>query len=120
MIQEDNVIGFEAAGAGVWEVFGTIVVNGVVGYADSHQYESWRGYSAARAALCAAAMIEEINLPDKRRASGSETSASNSSEAFSDGGFFVIPERREVRLIEKNHASGGVTAKERARRLEMV
>jgi nucleoside phosphorylase len=122
LVQEDNVIGFETAGAGAWEVFGTIVVNGVVGYADSHQYKDWRGYSAARAALCAAAMIEEIDLPDKRHARGSETSASNSFEEFSDGGFFVIPERCEIRFLEKDHASGGAIAiaKEKARRLETV
>ncbi|KAK5709520.1 hypothetical protein LTS12_028072, partial [Elasticomyces elasticus] len=52
-------------GAGAWEVFGTIVVKGVVDYADSHKNKRWRGYPAARAALCAAAMIEEIELPDR-------------------------------------------------------
>jgi nucleoside phosphorylase len=65
LVQEDRVIGFEMEGAGAWEVFGTIVVKGVVDYADSHKSKEWRGYSAARAALCAAAMIEEIELPDK-------------------------------------------------------
>jgi hypothetical protein len=49
-------------------VFGTIVVKGVVDYADSHKNKKWRGYPAARAALCAAAMIEEIDLPDRRHA----------------------------------------------------
>ena len=68
LIQEDNVIGFEMEGAGAWEVFGTIVVKGVVDYADSHKNKKWRGYSTARAALCAAAMIEEIDLPDRRHA----------------------------------------------------
>jgi nucleoside phosphorylase len=65
LIKEDNVIGFEMEGAGAWEVFGTIVVKGVVDYADSHKNKIWREYPAARAALCAAAMIEEIELPDK-------------------------------------------------------
>jgi nucleoside phosphorylase len=119
LIQEDSVIGFEMAGAGAWEVFGTIVVKGVVGYADSHQYKDWRGYPAARAALCAAAMIEEIDLPDRRRASGSETSVCNSSDAYSDGVFFAIPEKCDMRLMEKSCASGAVT-KETARRLETV
>jgi hypothetical protein len=41
------------------------VVKGVVDYADSHKNKQWRGYPAARAALCAAAMIEEIELPDR-------------------------------------------------------
>jgi nucleoside phosphorylase len=65
LIKEDNVIGFEMEGAGAWEVFGTIVVKGVVDYADSHKNKRWRGYPAARAALCAAAMIEEMELPDR-------------------------------------------------------
>ncbi|KAK6404586.1 hypothetical protein LTR81_020570 [Elasticomyces elasticus] len=65
LIKEDNVIGFEMEGAGAWEVLPTIVVKGVVDYADSHKNKQWRGYPAARAALCAAAMIEEIDLPDR-------------------------------------------------------
>jgi nucleoside phosphorylase len=65
LIREEGVIGFEMEGAGAWEVFGTIVVKGVVDYADSHKNKQWRGYPAARAALCAAAMIEEIELPDR-------------------------------------------------------
>jgi nucleoside phosphorylase len=64
LIREEGVIGFEMEGAGAWEVLGTIVVKGVVDYADSHKNKQWRGYPAARAALCAAAMIEEIELPD--------------------------------------------------------
>ena len=65
LIKEDGVIGFEMEGAGAWEVFGTIVVKGVVDYADSHKSKEWRGYPAARAALCAEAMIQEIELPDR-------------------------------------------------------
>jgi nucleoside phosphorylase len=65
LIREEGVIGFEMEGAGAWEVFGTIVVKGVVDYADSHKNKRWRGYPAARAALCAAAMIGEIELPDR-------------------------------------------------------
>jgi nucleoside phosphorylase len=65
LIRDEGVIGFEMEGAGAWEVFGTIVVKGVVDYADSHKNKKWRGYPAARAALCAAAMIEEIELPDR-------------------------------------------------------
>lgn len=65
LIRDEGVIGFEMEGAGAWEVFGTIVVKGVVDYADSHKNKQWRGYPAARAALCAAAMIEEIELPDR-------------------------------------------------------
>jgi nucleoside phosphorylase len=65
LIKEDNVVGFDMEGAGAWEGFGTIVVKGVVDYADSHKNKGWREYPAARAALCAAAMIEEIELPDR-------------------------------------------------------
>jgi nucleoside phosphorylase len=43
LIQEDDVIGFEMEEAGAWEVFGTIVVKGVVDYADSHKNKQWRG-----------------------------------------------------------------------------
>jgi nucleoside phosphorylase len=64
LIREEQVIGFEMEGAGAWEVFGTIVVKDVVDYADSHKNNNWRGYAVARAALCTAAMIEEIELPD--------------------------------------------------------
>jgi nucleoside phosphorylase len=65
LIRDEGVIGFEMEGAGAWEVFGTIVVKGVVDYADSHKNKKWRGYLAARAALCAAAMTEGIELPDR-------------------------------------------------------
>ncbi|SMR61359.1 unnamed protein product [Zymoseptoria tritici ST99CH_3D1] len=67
LIRDEGVIAFEMEGAGAWEVFGTIVVKGIVDYADSHKNKKWRGYPAARAALCAAAMIEEIELPEKPR-----------------------------------------------------
>lgn len=66
LVQEEHVIGFEMEGAGAWEVLATIVVKGVVDYADSHKSKRWRGYPAARAALCAKAFIEEIELPDQR------------------------------------------------------
>ncbi|SMR58378.1 unnamed protein product [Zymoseptoria tritici ST99CH_1E4] len=65
LIRDEKVIAFEMEGAGAWEVFGTIVVKGIVDYADSHKNKKWRGCPAARAALCAAAMIEEIELPEK-------------------------------------------------------
>jgi nucleoside phosphorylase len=64
IIQEEGCIAFETAGAATWDVLGTIVVKGVVDYADSHKNSIWRAYAAARAALCAKALIEEIELPD--------------------------------------------------------
>lgn len=66
LIKEERVIGFEMEGAGAWEVLPTIVIKGVVNYADSHKNKRWRGYPAARAALCARAFIEEIELADPR------------------------------------------------------
>ncbi|KAK5747794.1 hypothetical protein LTS12_022149 [Elasticomyces elasticus] len=65
LIKDEGVIAFEMEGAGAWEVLPTIIVKGVVDYADSHKNKQWRGYPAARAALCVAALIEEIDLPDR-------------------------------------------------------
>lgn len=67
IIQEEACIAFETAGAATWDVLGTIVVKGVVEYADSHKNKIWRAYPAARAALCAKALIEEIELADVPR-----------------------------------------------------
>ncbi|KAI5248107.1 hypothetical protein E4T43_01469 [Aureobasidium subglaciale] len=64
LIREENCIAFEMEGAGTWDVIGTIVVKGVVDYADGHKNKTWRAYPAARAALCAKALIEEIELSD--------------------------------------------------------
>jgi nucleoside phosphorylase len=64
LIQKEGCIAFEMEGAGTWEILGTIVVKGVVDYADSHKNKIWRAYPAARAALCAKALIEEIELAD--------------------------------------------------------
>jgi nucleoside phosphorylase len=64
LIQEEGCMAFEMESAGTWEVLGTIVVKGVVDYADSHKNRIWRAYPAARAALCAKALIEEIELAD--------------------------------------------------------
>jgi nucleoside phosphorylase len=64
LVEEDQCIGFEMEGAGAWEIFGTIVVKGIVDYADSHKSKAWRLYPAAKAALCARALIKEIQLPD--------------------------------------------------------
>jgi len=64
LIQDEGCIAFEMEGAGTWDVVGTIVVKGVVDYADSHKNKTWRLYPAARAALCAKALIEEIEFAD--------------------------------------------------------
>jgi len=64
LLQDEGCIAFEMESAGTWDVVGTIVVKGVVDYADSHKNKTWRSYPAARAALCAKALIEEIELAD--------------------------------------------------------
>ncbi|TKA40787.1 hypothetical protein B0A54_08057 [Friedmanniomyces endolithicus] len=112
MVRDDGVIGFEMEGAGAWEVFGTIVIKGVVDYADSHKNKLWQGYAAARAALCATALIEEIELADSPYAekkssqinteSNSKTAAPITTpaippapidpEGFDDGGGGDVPE----------------------------
>lgn len=64
LVREEDCIAFEMEGAGVWDLVGTIVVKGVVDYADSHKNKTWRSYPAARAALCAKALIEELEFVD--------------------------------------------------------
>ncbi|KAK5695709.1 hypothetical protein LTR17_024455 [Elasticomyces elasticus] len=65
LIKDDRVIGFEMERPGAWEILPTIVVKCVVDYAVSHKNKQWREYPAAQAALCAAAVVEEIDLPDR-------------------------------------------------------
>lgn len=63
-VRDENFIAFEMEGLGAWEALPTIVVKSVVDYADSHKSKAWRAYPAARAALCASAMISLLQLPD--------------------------------------------------------
>ena len=56
---EEQVIGFEMEGAGVWDNFPTIVIKGVCDYADSHKNKKWQNYAAVTAAACAKAMLGE-------------------------------------------------------------
>ncbi|RHZ51897.1 hypothetical protein CDV55_102953 [Aspergillus turcosus] len=46
----DGVIAFEMEGAGIWDVFPTVVIKGVCDYADSHKNKMWQPYAAATAA----------------------------------------------------------------------
>lgn len=62
LIQTEDCIGFEMEGASTWELYGTIVVKGVVDYADSHKNKRWRLYPAVRAALRAEALVQEVEL----------------------------------------------------------
>ncbi|KAE8340565.1 hypothetical protein BDV24DRAFT_175256 [Aspergillus arachidicola] len=47
----DQVIAFEMEGAGVWELFRSVlVIKAACDYADSHKSKNWQGYAAATAA----------------------------------------------------------------------
>ncbi|KAK6442007.1 hypothetical protein LTR95_001747, partial [Oleoguttula sp. CCFEE 5521] len=112
LIQQESVIGFEMEGAGAWEVFGTIVVKGVVDCADSHKNKRWRGYPAARAALCAAALIEEVELPDRPRAVNVVPTTADQSEQL-----WLIPRSASQQHVGYEHvlerlAGGFLTGKE--------
>ncbi|KAK4951604.1 hypothetical protein LTR10_010581 [Elasticomyces elasticus] len=91
MVEEDTVIGFEMEGAGAWEKLPTIVVKGVVDYADSHKNKQWRRYPAARAALCVAAMIQEIDLPDRPHSTLSSSPVKGAHQAQSLKRYVVQP-----------------------------
>ncbi|KAI5272699.1 hypothetical protein E4T47_04116 [Aureobasidium subglaciale] len=69
---------------GTWDVIGTIVAKGVVDYADGHKNKTWGAYPAARAALCAKALIEEIELEalDRLKIAGHNDSKANVFELF--------------------------------------
>ena len=56
---EENVIGFEMEGAGVWDNFPTIVIKGVCDYADSHKDKRWQSYASITAAACAKALLRQ-------------------------------------------------------------
>lgn len=56
--RQEDVIGFEMEGAGLWDTIPTIVVKGVCDYADSHKGKDWQIYAAATAAACAKGMLK--------------------------------------------------------------
>ncbi|SCO47763.1 uncharacterized protein FFMR_08831 [Fusarium fujikuroi] len=53
----EGIIAFKIEGAGVWDVFPSIVIKGACNYADSHKSKAWQRYSAATAAACAKAFL---------------------------------------------------------------
>jgi nucleoside phosphorylase len=61
----ESVIGLEMEGAGAWDRIPTVVIKGVCDYADSHKNKAWQGYSAANAAACAKAVLQEWRTEDK-------------------------------------------------------
>ncbi|KAJ5888263.1 hypothetical protein N7495_008304 [Penicillium taxi] len=57
--KEEDVIGFEMEGAGLWDTIPTIVVKGVCDYADSHKNKKWQSYAATTAAACTKGILKE-------------------------------------------------------------
>jgi hypothetical protein len=56
--REENVIGFEMEGAGVWDNVSCVIIKGVCDYADSHKAKGWQRYGAATAAACMKAFLD--------------------------------------------------------------
>lgn len=58
IVREEEVIGFEMEGAGVWDIIPCIVIKGVCDYADTHKSKEWQAYAAATAASAAKVFLE--------------------------------------------------------------
>ncbi|KAF3920772.1 hypothetical protein ABW20_dc0104134 [Dactylellina cionopaga] len=54
----DDIVAFEMEGAGVWEIFPSVIIKGVCDYADSHKNKLWQGYAAATAAAVTKGFLE--------------------------------------------------------------
>lgn len=63
--KREGVLGFEMESAGTWDAIPTIVVKAVADYADSHKSKDWQPYSAAVAAACTKAILEEWRDTDR-------------------------------------------------------
>lgn len=55
-------------GAGVWDNFPPVVINGVCDYADSHRNTIWQNYAAATAAACMKAFLTQWTIGDRPQA----------------------------------------------------
>ena len=69
-ISEREHIAFEMEGAGVWDVFPSLVIKAVCDYADGHKNKEWQGYAAATAAACTKACLKEWIVADQEFESG--------------------------------------------------
>jgi nucleoside phosphorylase len=58
LVRQEDVIGFEMEGAGVWDSFPCVIIEGACDYADSHKVKEWQRYAAATAAACMKAFLE--------------------------------------------------------------
>ncbi|RDA90315.1 hypothetical protein CP533_0394 [Ophiocordyceps camponoti-saundersi (nom. inval.)] len=67
MARQENIIGFEMEGAGVWDRFPCIVIKGACDYADSHKPMGWQKYAAATAAACAKAFLDYWSQRQEQR-----------------------------------------------------
>lgn len=59
LAKEHNILAFEMESAGVWENIPTVVVKSVCDYADSHKNKGFQLYSAAVAAACLKALLNQ-------------------------------------------------------------
>lgn len=59
LAQQEGILGLEMEGAGVWETIPCIVIKSACDYADSHKTKAFQRYSAATAASCTKAFLDE-------------------------------------------------------------
>ncbi|KAJ5080917.1 hypothetical protein N7456_013627 [Penicillium angulare] len=100
---EENVLGFEMEGAGVWDNISCIVIKGVCDYADSHKNKDWQEYAAASGASATKAFLSiwvpisredsppRLNAPEIPRSPcfvGRATEMEELRSAFLSGGTF--------------------------------
>ncbi|KAK6360156.1 hypothetical protein TWF730_006309 [Orbilia blumenaviensis] len=57
LAKEEDIIGLEMEGSGVWSHGPCLVIKGVSDYADSHKNDKWQPYAAATAASAAKAFL---------------------------------------------------------------
>ena len=63
--KQTKAVAFEMEGAGVWDIFPTVVIKSVCDYADSHKNEEWQPYTAASAAACMKAFLRQLRRTDQ-------------------------------------------------------
>ncbi|KAI1387823.1 nucleoside phosphorylase domain-containing protein [Hypoxylon trugodes] len=98
LTQEENVIGFEMEGAGVWDNYPCVVIKGACDYADSHKNEKWRRYAAATSAACVKAFLNSWvpGNSESRILSGPEVGPS--SAVIFDGNQEILHQRSQPRF----------------------
>ncbi|KAK6352549.1 hypothetical protein TWF730_009373 [Orbilia blumenaviensis] len=65
LAREEDIIGFEMEGAGVWDNLSCIIVKGVCDYCDSHKNKNWQNFASATAAAAMKALLERYNQSDR-------------------------------------------------------